>query len=61
VNERLARWLLISADRVDSNSVPLTHEFLARMLGTPLQRNRVSGNLTECRNHRQYSRRGKNN
>lgn len=34
VDERLARWLLMSADRVGSNSVPLTHEFLAQMLGT---------------------------
>jgi CRP-like cAMP-binding protein len=34
VNERLARWLLMSADRVESNSLPLTHEFLGQMLGT---------------------------
>jgi len=34
VNERLARWLLMSADRIGSNSVPLTHELLAQMLGT---------------------------
>ena len=34
VNERLARWLLMCADRIDSNSVPLTQEFLAHMLGT---------------------------
>jgi CRP-like cAMP-binding protein len=34
VNERLARWLLMTADRVGSNSIPLTQEFLAQMLGT---------------------------
>jgi CRP-like cAMP-binding protein len=34
VNERLARWLLMSADRIGSSSVPLTQEFLAQMLGT---------------------------
>ena len=34
VNERLARWLLMCADRVGSSSVPLTQEFLAQMLGT---------------------------
>jgi CRP-like cAMP-binding protein len=34
VEERLARWLLMSADRVGSNSVPLTQDFLAQMLGT---------------------------
>jgi CRP-like cAMP-binding protein len=36
VDERLARWLLMSHDRLggDGNVVPLTHEFLAHMLGT---------------------------
>lgn len=33
IEERLARWLLMSADRTGSNEVPLTHEFLATMLG----------------------------
>jgi CRP-like cAMP-binding protein len=36
VDERLARWLLMSQDRIgiDGGVVPLTHEFLAHMLGT---------------------------
>jgi CRP-like cAMP-binding protein len=34
VDERLARWLLMCQDRIDSNLVPLTQEFLAHMLGT---------------------------
>jgi CRP-like cAMP-binding protein len=34
VDERLARWLLMSADRVGSNSLALTHELLSQMLGT---------------------------
>ena len=34
VNERLARWLLSCQDRIDSNTVALTHEILAQMLGT---------------------------
>jgi CRP-like cAMP-binding protein len=34
VEERLARWLLMCADRVESNELPLTQEFLGQMLGT---------------------------
>jgi CRP-like cAMP-binding protein len=32
--ERLARWLLMCSDRVDSMKLGLTQEFLAEMLGT---------------------------
>ncbi len=34
VYERCARWLLMTHDRVRMNAVPLTHEYLAMMLGT---------------------------
>lgn len=33
IEERLARWLLMAHDRVRSPELPLTHEFLAIMLG----------------------------
>jgi CRP-like cAMP-binding protein len=33
VHQRCCRWLLITQDRVGSDELPLTHEFLGTMLG----------------------------
>jgi len=33
LEERLARWLLMCHDRIDGNDLPITHEFIAVMLG----------------------------
>ena len=34
IGQRLARWLLMTQDRLDSGALPITHDFLATMLGT---------------------------
>jgi CRP-like cAMP-binding protein len=33
--ERLARWLLLTAERAETTALPLTHETLAQMVGAP--------------------------
>ena len=34
VEQRLARWLLLTQDRIETGFIPMTHDFLAIMLGT---------------------------
>ncbi|HXC29537.1 MAG TPA: Crp/Fnr family transcriptional regulator [Stellaceae bacterium] len=45
VEQRSARWLLMASDRVSSNVLPLTQEFLAAMLG--VRRSGVSEAMSE--------------
>ncbi len=46
--ERLARWLLTTADRAESTALPLTHEFISSMVGGP--RSAVTEASSELRN-----------
>src|SRR6202163_708929 len=34
LEQRLSRWLLMTQDRVDSGVLPITHDFIATMMGT---------------------------
>jgi CRP-like cAMP-binding protein len=34
IQQRLARWLLMTQDRVHSGVLPITHDFIATMMGT---------------------------
>ena len=56
VDERLARWLLMSRDRIDSNLVPLTQEFLAHMLGTRRSSVTVAASILQKARLINYSR-----
>lgn len=47
LEERLARWLLMAQDRVGGNDLPLTHEFLAMMLGVRRPGVTIALNLLE--------------
>lgn len=56
LDQRLCRWLLISRDRVKSDVLPLTQEFLSHMLGSPRTAvTMVAGQLQKARLIR-YSR-----
>ena len=49
LEDRLARWLLMSHDRVEGDHIPLTHEFLSVMLGVRRPGVTVALNLLERR------------
>jgi CRP-like cAMP-binding protein len=34
IEQRLSRWLLMTQDRVNSGALPITHDFVATMMGT---------------------------
>jgi CRP-like cAMP-binding protein len=56
VVERLARWLLMSQDRIGSETLPLTQEFLSQMLGTRRASVTVAAGILQKGGMIEYSR-----
>lgn len=56
VVERLARWLLMSHDRIGGTTLPLTQEFLSQMLGTRRASVTVAAGVLQKAGMIEYSR-----
>jgi CRP-like cAMP-binding protein len=56
IEHRLARWLLMTQDRVDSGSLPITHDFLATMLGTDRPTVSLAAGLLQRKKLIEYTR-----
>lgn len=56
VEERLARWLLMSHDRIGVDVMPLTQEFLGQMLGTRRSSVSVAANILQKAGMISYTR-----
>src|SRR6202142_4171240 len=56
IEQRLARWLLMTQDRVDSSSLPITHDFLATMLGTDRPTVSLAAGVLQKKNLIEYTR-----
>jgi len=56
VEQRLARWLLMAQDRVKTESLFITHDFLATMLGTDRPSVSLAAGLLQKRKIIEYTR-----
>jgi CRP-like cAMP-binding protein len=56
IEQRLARWLLMTQDRVDSGLLPITHDFLATMLGTDRPTVSLAAGLLQKKKLIEYTR-----
>ena len=56
VEERMSRWLLMTVDRVGDNSVTLTQEFMAQMLGVRRPAVNIAGSTLQKAGLIRYSR-----
>jgi CRP-like cAMP-binding protein len=56
IEQRLARWLLMNQDRVDSGLLLITHDFLATMLGTDRPTVSLAASVLQKRKVIEYTR-----
>ena len=56
IEQRLARWLLMTQDRVDSGELLITHDFLATMLGTDRPTVSVAAGVLQKKKLIEYTR-----
>lgn len=56
VGERLGRWLLMASDRVGSNTLPITHDFIATSLGTDRPSVSLAAKILQTKRIVQYHR-----
>jgi CRP-like cAMP-binding protein len=56
IEQRLARWLLMAQDRVDSGSLPITHDLLATMLGTNRSSVTLAAGILQRKKVTEYTR-----
>lgn len=56
IDQRLARWMLMCQDRLESNLLPMTHEFFAEMLGTGRPTVSVAAAILQRAGFIEYSR-----
>jgi CRP-like cAMP-binding protein len=56
IQQRLSRWLLMTQDRVDSGTLPITHDFIATMMGTDRSTVSVSAAVLQKKGIIEYAR-----
>jgi hypothetical protein len=56
LEERAARWMLMTHDRVDADTFPITHDFLASMLGVRRPSVTVAAGILQRAGFIQYRR-----
>jgi CRP-like cAMP-binding protein len=56
IQQRLSRWLMMIQDRVDSGVLPITHDFIATMMGTDRSTVSLAGSVLQKKGIIEYER-----